>query len=233
MEGESLGKTKTRHKLELKSWEKEKVALVKTAKKRPEELEKVRQREEALLRRHAEELAKTKEAQDGLPKEQLQHGGDKAEEERARRRLAKQRDKKEKKQEARWAKEDGAAYEVASAQSPGEQERAAIAKRLRLRRLEIVEVAADGWCMFAALAHQLGASAKDLRKQAAEHMLQNAGEFGVFFEDGSFEAHCAAIAEGPEWGGEAELVALARVAGADICVVSADSEVWHCFWLLV
>jgi OTU domain-containing protein 6 len=234
MEGESLGKTKIRHKLELKSWEKEKAKLVKAAKKRPEALQEVQQREDALLRRHADELAaRANVAQEddggdsthGKEDAKTDKGKDNDKQGDRQQRLAKQREKREKKQEARWEKEDVSAYDAASADSAGEKERAAIVNRLRERRLELVEVPADGWCMFAALGHQLGVGAAELRKQAARHMREHAAEFSFFFEDGSFEGHCAAVAEGPEWGGEAELVALARTSATDIRVISADSEV--------
>lgn len=85
------------------------------------------------------------------------------------------------------------------------------------------KVAADGWCMFASISDQLrDVSPEQLRKQSVEFMRAHREEFEMFFED--FESHLDKIENTSEWGGQAELVALAKSCNVRIRVVTADAD---------
>lgn len=139
MEQESLGKCKTRHKLELKAWEKSKIALVKAAKKDKIKLQEIEVQEKTLLERHRDELKKyddqsreEKEGKDEIPVD------DKAE--LARAKAQKKRDKRAQKEEERWEKNDGSKFEEASQNSAGQVELRQIQRKLDARHLKIKDV---------------------------------------------------------------------------------------------
>ena len=77
--------------------------------------------------------------------------------------------------------------------------------------------------MFASISDQLrDVSPEQLRKQSVEFMRAHREEFEMFFED--FESHLDKIENTSEWGGQAELVALAKSCNVRIRVVTADAD---------
>lgn len=103
------------------------------------------------------------------------------------------------------------------------------------------DIAPDGHCLFAAVADQLqtqlslpldvgdgkGAAGVDrkepayktVRRAAAEYMTAHADDFAPFVEGDDFDGHVRRIRDTAEWGGEPELMALARAYGVGIRVV--------------
>lgn len=104
------------------------------------------------------------------------------------------------------------------------------------------DIEPDGHCLFSAVADQLGQNGvplaagvqgndgsaphrqpgelpyKTVRRAAAEYILAHADDFAPFLE-GDLEAHAASVRDTAEWGGELELMALARRYGVEIRVV--------------
>jgi len=114
--------------------------------------------------------------------------------------------------------------------------------------LEMIEIAPDGHCLFAAVADQLSihgiiprsaASYAATRATAAHHMMQHRDDFLPFLpsvdgEDGAgatesegmmsqrdFQMYCASIRDTAAWGGEPEIMALSRAYNVPIHVVQA------------
>ncbi|KAM4057612.1 OTU-like cysteine protease [Hirsutella rhossiliensis] len=94
----------------------------------------------------------------------------------------------------------------------------------------------DGHCLFSAIADQLGQSAvpiadarsddgdrkepayKTVRRAAADYMLQHADDFAPFLDE-DLESYAAKMRDTAEWGGQLELMALARRYCAEIRVI--------------
>jgi len=114
--------------------------------------------------------------------------------------------------------------------------------------LEMIEIAPDGHCLFAAVADQLSlhgiipraaASYAATRATAAHYMMQHRDDFLPFLpsidgEDGAgatqsegmmsqreFQMYCASIRDTAAWGGEPEIMALSRVYNVPIHVIQA------------
>ncbi len=228
MEGESLGRLKTRHKLERKAWDKEKMALTKAAKKNAQALSDIVARETALLQRHAAELATREQESEGEEKktEEKMDVTEAAVEDKKKQedRKKKAADKREKREAKEAARADATRYEASAKNSVAAEEYAIIAQLLRKINLQIVEVAADGWCLFAACGHQLGMEPQKVRSVISRTMRENSAEYLDFFEGGSdaFFAHVSRIESSSEWGGEAEIVALTRALDCNVTVVASS-----------
>lgn len=231
---ESLGKCKTRHKLELKAWEKSKIALIKAAKKDKAKLADIENQEKTLLDRHKEELAKYGE-QEAPPKTKGEDEEKALADAANRARAQKKKDKREAKEEERMRKADSTKYDEETKNSAGEQEKRKIEEKLSKRGLSIKEVMsrillfavalsslsnkvpADGWCMFASISDQLGnVSPASLRKQAADFMRNHREDFEAFFED--FDGHVDKIENTSEWGGQAEVLLFCLLFCVVMCV---------------
>ena len=90
--------------------------------------------------------------------------------------------------------------------------------------LEIIDMNADGNCLFRALSDQLnldhGGSHDQIRTDICDYMEENKNDFSVFLvleDDGKeeedaadFESYIKTMREDGEWGGNLELVAAAR-----------------------
>ncbi|KAL6865953.1 OTU protein [Amphichorda felina] len=95
------------------------------------------------------------------------------------------------------------------------------------------DIEPDGHCLFSAVADQLGQNGvaalkedarpgelpyKTVRRAAAEYMLEHADDFAPFLED-DLGTYAAAVRDTAEWGGQLELMALARRYQVEIRVV--------------
>ena len=115
----------------------------------------------------------------------------------------------------------------------------AIAAQLKPKSLRIHAVAADGHCLYNAVAHQMRMSklpsdvpptVEGLRSATADYMLANMEEFMPFVEsvDGKtdlFEGYCDNLRSEAVWGGQVEVKALAELLGSSIEVYAADMPV--------
>lgn len=115
----------------------------------------------------------------------------------------------------------------------------AIEGQLKPSNLRIHPVAADGHCLYSAIAHQMNvhdipsavpASVEGLRNAAADHLLQHRGEFMPFIDsvngdDAAFERYCEQLRNTAVWGGQIELSVLATVLNTPIEVYAADLPV--------
>ncbi len=142
------------------------------------------------------------------------------------------KEKKEKKlkvREAAWeANRQAAVAEAAGRPDWQGQEAAAFAHRLQERGFKVLEVAADGHCLFGAIGCQLP-QVQDhwrMRGVAADWMLRHSDSFAPFLEleKCSFEEYCQTVRSSGQWGGQMELEALAQALPARIIVIQAAGE---------
>ncbi|KAK0824455.1 OTU protein [Friedmanniomyces endolithicus] len=113
------------------------------------------------------------------------------------------------------------------------QERARMLGPMAERGLREKEIRADGHCLYAAVADQLeqleiplgsgsgeagGPAYKAVRAAAAEYIERHPDEFEPFLEE-PIEGYLYKIRETGEWGGQLELMALAKFYGVDIHVL--------------
>lgn len=115
----------------------------------------------------------------------------------------------------------------------------AIENQLKPKNLRIHPVAADGHCLYSAIAHQMdvhnisspvAASVDGLRNAAADHLLQHRNEFmpfidGINGDNKAFEQYCDQLRNTAAWGGQIELSILANVLRTPIEVYAADLPV--------
>ncbi|KAF4996521.1 hypothetical protein FGRMN_4450 [Fusarium graminum] len=94
------------------------------------------------------------------------------------------------------------------------------------------DIAPDGHCLFSAVADQLGQNDiplgegevqkepayKMVRRVASDYMLEHGDDFAPFLEE-DLEGYARKMRDTAEWGGQLELMALARQYKAEICVV--------------
>jgi len=145
----------------------------------------------------------------------------------------KRREKKEAKEKERLEAID--AQEVENLQGARHLEQEAMKNLLKSRGLTIKEIAPDGDCLFAAVAHQVAregdsVSVSSLREDVAQHLRQNKEEFSPFlfntesgnlFSDAEYEDYCIKMATTSTWGGQIELKALASILKKQIEVLQA------------
>ncbi|KAF2399630.1 OTU-domain-containing protein [Trichodelitschia bisporula] len=151
--------------------------------------------------------------------------------------------RKPNRQKARLARR-AAEAEEAAAQARAEaaslpdlraRERAALQDAFKARGLVEREVRADGHCLYAAVADQLPlvglkprieatVGYRLVRRTAAEYIARHGGEFEGFLEEPLTE-YVRKVGETGEWGGQLELLALAKAYGVDICVLDGDGSV--------
>ncbi|CAJ1439027.1 unnamed protein product [Effrenium voratum] len=88
-------------------------------------------------------------------------------------------------------------------------------------------MAADGNCLFRAVADQLAGSAEEhneFRERCCKHMLENAEEFSLFYAsddfeaDLSFEAYVEKMRSPGNWGSQLELMAICREFAVNVIV---------------
>ena len=104
-------------------------------------------------------------------------------------------------------------------------------------KLRIHEIAADGHCMYSAIAHQLSivdGRAMDylaVRKLAAEEMRSHSDDYlpylindhGDMLQPSEYSAYCDKVESSGEWGGHVELAAISNSLKRQIIVVQASS----------
>ncbi|CEP09217.1 hypothetical protein [Parasitella parasitica] len=103
----------------------------------------------------------------------------------------------------------------------------AIRKLVIPMKLRIKQVVADGHCLYNAFADQLKArysrdvTYMELRKLAAEHMRQHPDDFKPFLylEDDNFDRYCDDIVNTARWGGQLEVLALARSSQVPVDII--------------
>ncbi|KAI9849956.1 MAG: hypothetical protein M1837_000170 [Sclerophora amabilis] len=140
-----------------------------------------------------------------------------------------------------------AAEEAAVLPDLREQERAMISKELDRLGLSEREIRPDGHCLYSAIADQLTHYEIDLRPQtpstdpaaddgeevpgyksvrsaAADHITHKPDDFVPFLEE-PLEEYTHKIRDTAEWGGQLELLALARTYGVEINVLQGDGRV--------
>lgn len=133
-----------------------------------------------------------------------------------------------------------AEHEAAQAPNPRELERAAMATQIARHNLKLHEIRADGHCLYAAVADQLGTREvgvtprieagegmvgyKKVRHVAAGYIEKHAGDFEGFMEE-PLQEHVRKVRETGEWGGHLELEALSKAYGVQICVLHSDGRV--------
>ena len=121
-----------------------------------------------------------------------------------------------------------------------EQERQRMLEAMATRGLQAHEVRADGHCLYAAVADQLKLlgildttavtaggdnteqqrqnAYRTVRRAAADYIETHPDDFAAFVED-PLPTYAHRVRDTAEWGGQVELLALARSYAADICVL--------------
>lgn len=153
-------------------------------------------------------------------------------------RVNKARMKKERRKEekaAEWeANRQAALAEIASRPDLALEESKAFAHKLSERGFRIVEVAADGHCLFSAIGCQLNPPKDhwELRAVAAKFLLEHRNEFECFLDfeseagdndDDKYAEYCRKIESTGMWGGQLELEALSRALDVTITVIQSDA----------
>ena len=121
-------------------------------------------------------------------------------------------------------------HEAAGTSNAREEELDAVRRRLALKGLHIADVAADGNCLFAAFAQQLALhcalpdSPSAVRHSACASLQANIAEFTEFMSADELTAYIATMKNDGTWGGELELIALAKKYNVNVTLVQADSE---------
>lgn len=119
-----------------------------------------------------------------------------------------------------------------------EAEITAMSARLSELGLTMKEIAPDGHCLYSAFADQLPEGGEEVqkegggnlkgyrlaRKKCADYMRAHRDEFEPFLE-GAFDEHVRKVEETAEWGGHAEILALAKAFGVTVNVVQAQGRV--------
>jgi len=121
-----------------------------------------------------------------------------------------------------------------------EREREAMVQQFRREGLAEREVRADGHCLYAAVADGLahsglqlrpravgveaaGEDYRTVRRVAANYMEKHPDEFAPFLGEG-IESYVKRVRDTGEWGGQIELMALAKAYGVDISVLQGDGN---------
>ena len=138
---------------------------------------------------------------------------------------AKKKSKREAKAKDASAKAQADAIEAEEVRRNSERKKEceAISRKLVEVNRRIKDVAADGHCLYRAIADQSDSTYTEVRKTCAAFMEAHADDFAPFIEDESFGDHCAKVRSSAEWGGQPEVLALARALHRPIVVYSRDS----------
>ncbi|KXS10706.1 OTU-domain-containing protein [Gonapodya prolifera JEL478] len=101
--------------------------------------------------------------------------------------------------------------------------------------LELVDIPADGHCLYRAIGGQLGTpqTYQDLRRQTASHLRTRREQFAPFLtntdgdalNDGEYEKYCETLENTAVWGGDVEIQALSQILNRPIHVHQSDSPV--------
>lgn len=139
-----------------------------------------------------------------------------------------------------------AAAEAENLPDHRELERAKMSRELDRLKLREHQIRPDGHCLYSAVADQLeqravtadvdsladaareapekAAEYKTVRKAAADYMTANPDEFAGFLEE-PLDDYVRKIRDTAEWGGQLELLALARTYGVRINVLQGDGRI--------
>ncbi|KAG1172635.1 hypothetical protein G6F70_008632 [Rhizopus microsporus] len=126
-----------------------------------------------------------------------------------------------------------AEQEAANQVDQGAIEADAIRELVIPMNLRVKQITADGHCLYNAFADQLKqryneeTSYKDLRKLAADYMRNHADDFMPFLylEDGDFEKYCNDVENTARWGGQLEILALAKARKVPVDIVQTGAPV--------
>ena len=236
-QAEALAELEARHEEEWREFrERAEAQRQGASKKKLKQIEFQLQQEESDLRyRQSNEIDDLEGCDDAATVEEAVVVEDAAakrreEEERQRaKKLAKAAKKKSKREakaktESARAQADAIEAEEVRRNSERKKECEAISKKLVEVNRKIKDVAADGHCLYRAIADQSDSTYTEVRKTCAAFMEAHADDFAPFIEDESFGDHCAKVRSSAEWGGQPELLALARALQRPIVVYSRDSE---------
>ena len=236
-QAEALAALEARHEDEWREFrERAEAQRQGASKKKLKQTEFALQQEESDLRyRQHEELEELDGGDDGETVEEAVVVEDleaKRREEEARikaKKLAKAAKKKSKreakaKNDSAKAQADAIEAEEVRRNSERKKECEAISRKLVEVNRKIKDVAADGHCLYRAIADQSASTYTEVRKTCAAFMESHESDFAPFIEDESFGDHCAKVRSSAEWGGQPELLALARALDRPIVVYSRDSE---------
>ena len=138
---------------------------------------------------------------------------------------AKKKSKREAKAKTASARAQADAIEAEEVRRNSERKKEceAISRKLVDVNRRIKDVAADGHCLYRAIADQSDSTYTEVRKTCAAFMAAHESDFAPFIEDESFGDHCAKVRSSAEWGGQPEVLALARALQRPILVYSRDS----------
>ena len=237
-QAEALAALEAKHEAEWREFrERAEAQRQGASKKKLKQLEFSLQREESDLRyRQHEELDELDGGDDAATVEEeevvVEDAAAKKREEEERikakklAKAAKKKSKREAKAKTASARAQADAIEAEEVRRNSERKKEceAIARKLVEINRRIKDVAADGHCLYRAIADQSDSTYTEVRKTCAAFMEAHADDFAPFIEDESFGDHCAKVRSSAEWGGQPELLALARALQRPIVVYSRDSE---------
>eukprot|EP00730_Choanoeca_flexa_P003749 TRINITY_DN11492_c6_g1_i6.p1 TRINITY_DN11492_c6_g1~~TRINITY_DN11492_c6_g1_i6.p1 ORF type:complete len:274 (+),score=84.29 TRINITY_DN11492_c6_g1_i6:21-842(+) len=132
-------------------------------------------------------------------------------------RAAKRREKKEQEERERQRRIEEAEPEDGTTKR--EMEDVALAGMLKPLSLTVKPIPANGDCMFSSVAVQVDEDTKVVREKTADYLRQHPDDFAPFLTNDKgdvmskdeFEAYCTTMRDTAAWGGECELMALAKV----------------------
>lgn len=126
-----------------------------------------------------------------------------------------------------------AAAEAEAASLPNRRSEEIAAMQARLKILNLTEhaIVPDGHCLYSAFVDQVRHTTnppekldhKLARRKCAEYMVSHRADFEPFLEV-PFEEHVRKVGETAEWGGQTEVLALARAFGVVANVVQAEGR---------
>uniref|UniRef100_A0AAV1UHA7 OTU domain-containing protein n=1 Tax=Peronospora matthiolae TaxID=2874970 RepID=A0AAV1UHA7_9STRA len=243
---ETLGQTKQRHKLELRTLQCDIKMFQKKAKKdrlSKNEIEvQVKAMESMMKDRHELELQafETRIEDAGTSTLHSDEAAKAAELSKQVKAQAKAQRKREAKQQQEQERRERIEEENKNTVSERQVEADLILAQLARHGLKIKDIPSDGHCMYHAVADQMKqknlASTEEiarfeyLRKLTSEYMLAHPDDFLPFMEleesvDDAFTTYCDRVVTTADWGGQLELRALACALRTPIEIFSAESDV--------
>ncbi|CAH0492210.1 unnamed protein product [Peronospora farinosa] len=249
---ETLGQTKQRHKLELRTLQADVKTFQKKAKKdrisKKEVENQIEVMEKALKDRHDQELKvfETETEQEVIETPAV-HSDDKANEVGGLTKQSKAQAKAHRKREEKKQQERERCKRIEEANESTVSERQVevdmILARLATHGLKLKDIPSDGHCMYHAVADQVKqknlpvademTGFQYLRKLTSEYMLAHPDDFLPFMTldestssaDDAFTTYCDRVATTADWGGQLELRALACALQTPIEVFAAEGDV--------
>lgn len=135
-----------------------------------------------------------------------------------------------------------AAEEASSMPDLRAKEQETMDAAIKAKGLKMKEIRADGHCLYSAVADQLSErhidlrpsirpetiegedSYRTIRRTAAEYITKHKDDFEPFLEE-PLDSYVRKVGETGEWGGQLELMALAKAYGVDISVLDGNGSV--------